>query len=118
MVFSGKAVLELGGCTVKMIQAEAPHTDDSTLVYVDRDKTLFLGDSTCADFFTGVKRADLCRQLADTIQGINPEICVEGHWVPVNPEDTLADLMEQQDFFEERSEKRKGDMISHNISGF
>ena len=93
IVFSGEVIFEPGGCTVKVIQTEAPHTDDSTLIYVDHDKTLFLGDSAGDDFFTGIKRADLCRKLADTIRGINPEICVEGHWLPVNPEDTLEDLM-------------------------
>ncbi len=93
IVFSREITLDLGSCTVKVIQAEAPHTDDSTLVCVDHDKTLFLGDSAGDDFFTGIKRPDLCRKLADTIRRINPEICVEGHWVPANPEDTLADLM-------------------------
>ena len=93
MVFTGEVVLDLGGCIVKVITADAPHTDDSALVYVKDDKTLFLGDSTCDDFFTGIKRPDLCRKLADTIRGINPEICMEGHWVPTDPEDTLADLM-------------------------
>ena len=93
MVFSGEVTLDLGGCTVRVIQAEAPHTDDSTLVYAVQDKTLFLGDSAGDDFFTGIKEADLCRKLADTIRGIDPGICVEGHWVPVPPEDTLADLM-------------------------
>jgi len=93
MVFSGEIMLELGGCRVQVIEADAPHTDDSTLIYVEHDKTLFLGDSTCSDFFTGMKNPELCRKLADTIRGINPEICMEGHWVPVNPEDTLTDLM-------------------------
>ena len=93
MVFSGEIILELGGCRVQVIKADAPHTDDSTLIYVEQDKTLFLGDSTCSDFFTGMKNQELCRKLADTIRGINPEICMEGHWVPVNPEDTLTDLM-------------------------
>jgi len=93
MVFSGEIMLELGGCRVQVIKADAPHTDDSTLIYVEQDKTLFLGDSTCSDFFTGMKNPELCRKLADTIRGINPEICMEGHWVPVNPEDTLTDLM-------------------------
>ena len=93
MVFSGEIMLELGGCRVQVIKADAPHTDDSTLIYGEQDKTLFLGDSTCSDFFTGMKNPELCRKLADTIRGINPEICMEGHWVPVNPEDTLADLM-------------------------
>ena len=93
LVFAGEVMLDLGGCTVKVITTDAPHTDDSALVYVEDDKTLFLGDSTCDDFFTGIKRPDLCRKLADTIRGINPEICMEGHWVPTDPEDTLADLM-------------------------
>ena len=94
IVFDGKITLDLGGCPVRVIQAEAPHTDDSTLIFVDRDKTLFLGDSAGDDFFTGIKRPDLCRKLAGTIRGFHPEICVEGHWVPVSPEDTLADLMD------------------------
>ena len=93
MVFSGEITLDLGSCKVQVIPADAPHTDDSALVYVEDDKTLFLGDSTCDDFFTGIKRPDLCRKLADTISGINPEICMEGHWVPTDPEDTLTDLM-------------------------
>ena len=44
-------------------------------------------------FLTGIKRPDLCRKLAGTIRRINPEICMEGHWVPAETEDTLADLM-------------------------
>ena len=93
MVFSEELTVDLGGCSVRAIRAEAPHTDDSTLVYAEKDKVLFLGDSTCDDFFTGIKSPGLCRKLADTIREINPEICVEGHWVPVHPDDTLADLM-------------------------
>ena len=93
IVFTGEMTLDPGGCTVTVMQAEAPHTDDSTIVYVQNDKTLFLGDSTCHEFLTGIKNRDLCGKLADTIRGIHPEICMEGHWVPVDPEDTLADLM-------------------------
>ena len=93
MVFSGEMTLDLGGCTVKVLQAEAPHTDDSTLVYAENDRVLFVGDSTCHDFFTGIKRADLCAKMADTIRKINPAVIMEGHWVPVPMEDTLDDLM-------------------------
>jgi glyoxylase-like metal-dependent hydrolase (beta-lactamase superfamily II) len=93
MVFSGEMTLDLGGCTVKVLQAEAPHTDDSTLVYVENDRVLFVGDSTCHDFFTGIKRADLCAKMADTIRKINPAVIMEGHWIPVPMEDTLEDLM-------------------------
>lgn len=93
MAFSGEITLDLGGCRVKAIQAEAPHTDDSTLIFVEQDKTLFLGDSAGDDFFTGEKRADLCGKLADTVREISPEVCLEGHWTPADMQDTLTDLM-------------------------
>ena len=32
LIFSGKMSLDLGGCTVEILQTEAPHTDDSTIV--------------------------------------------------------------------------------------
>ena len=93
IVYSGEMSLDLGDCTVKVIQSEAPHTDDSTLVYIENDKTLFVGDATGDDFFTGIKDAALCKKLADTIRLLNPQICMEGHWVPVETDDTLNDLL-------------------------
>ena len=94
ILFSDELTLDLGGCKVQVIESEAPHTDDSTLVYVVKDKVLFLGDSTCKDFRKGIKDKNLCKKLADKIKSINPQICVEGHWIPVEPDDTLNDLMD------------------------
>ena len=93
IVYSGEMALDLGGCTVKVVQSQAPHTDDSTLVYIENDKTLFLGDATCKDFTIGKKDPALCKKLADTIRNLNPQTCVEGHWVPVETDDTLNDLL-------------------------
>ena len=33
MTFNGEITLDLGGCTVKVMQTEAPHTDDSAVIY-------------------------------------------------------------------------------------
>ena len=85
--------MNLGNVTVRLVQSESPHTDDSTLVYVCEDKTLFLGDSTCQEFGTGLKDKTLCRKLYDTVRSINPEICLEGHWVSTDTEDSLSELM-------------------------
>jgi glyoxylase-like metal-dependent hydrolase (beta-lactamase superfamily II) len=93
MVFSGEMSLDLGGVHVDIMESEAPHTDDSTLVYIREDDVLFIGDCAGDEFLTGIKREDLCRKLEKTIKTIDPEICVEGHWVPVETEDTLNDLM-------------------------
>ena len=57
MIYNGELTFDLGDCTVKVIQSEAPHTDDSSLVYIENDKTLFVGDATGDDFFTGIKDA-------------------------------------------------------------
>ncbi len=93
MLFSGEMTLDLGNCKVQVIQSEAPHTDDSTLVYIAEDKVLFLGDSPYDEFKTGEKDASRCQKLADRIRAINPETCVEGHWEPVETDDTLNDLL-------------------------
>lgn len=93
IVFSGEMTLDLGGCKVRIIQTESPHTDDATIVYVCEDKVLFLGDSTCSQYPNGVKDKALAGKLADKIREIGPDTCVEGHWVPVETNDTLSDLM-------------------------
>ena len=95
MIFKGSMTLDLGGISVIVKETEAPHTDDSTVVYVAEDKVLFLGDSTCGDVPGSTrKKLELCKKLDETIRSFAPEICVEGHWVPVETEDTLKDLME------------------------
>ena len=96
MVYSGEMVFNLGGVEVKILQSEAPHTDDSTLVYIKEDNVLFLGDSTCSEYPMGGKDKSLCEKLSDTIVSINPAICVEGHWTPVETDDTLSDLMGEE----------------------
>ena len=93
IVFDGDMTLDLGGCTVKIMQSPAPHTDDSTLVYVCEDKTIFVGDSTCPQFPDGTKDKVLAGQLAGSIRSTGAVTCVEGHWQPVETEDTLSDLM-------------------------
>lgn len=93
IVFEGDMTIDLGGCTVRLILTQAPHTDDSTLVYVCDDKTLFVGDAACSQFPNGSKDKTLAGKLADTIRSTGAETCVEGHWHPVGTEDTLADLL-------------------------
>ena len=93
IVFEGEMTLDPGGCTVRILQSQAPHTDDSTLVYIGDDHTLFVGDATCAEFPNGAKDRKLAGELADKIRSTGADICVEGHWQPVKTEDTLADLL-------------------------
>ena len=94
MVFQGEMMLDPGSCPVRVFRAEAPHTDDSTLVEVPGEKTLILGDCTGGVFPTWEMDQGLAEKLAETIRKVNPEICLPGHWTPLAPEDVIRDLLE------------------------
>ncbi len=92
IVYDGNMEIDLGGCTVKLIRTEAPHTDDSTLVYVEEEKVLFIGDSACGSFPGGGKDMNLARKLADSIESLDVDICIEGHWGKLTKAEELNDL--------------------------
>ncbi len=92
LVFSGEMMLDAGCCPIRVFQAEAPHTDDSTLVEVPGEKTLILGDSTGGTFPEGTVDQPLADKLALTVEKIRPEICLPGHWTPLSPEVIIQDL--------------------------
>lgn len=43
--FDGEMTIDLGGITCELRHITSPHTDDSTILYIPEEKTLFLGDS-------------------------------------------------------------------------
>ena len=94
LVYTDEMLLDAGGCPVRVFRAEAPHTDDSTLVAVPGEKMLFLGDAACGVFSTGEKDPSACRKLAAAIEASGAEVCLEGHWTPLSAEESIRDLME------------------------
>ena len=92
MAYTGELRLDAGNCPVRVFQAEAPHSEDSTLVYVEEGKTLFLGDATGGVFPTWEKDPALSRKLRETIVALDADICVEGHWVPETKAEALEEL--------------------------
>ena len=94
LVFRGEILLDPGGCPVRVFQAEAPHTDDSTLVEVPGEKALILGDCTGGVFPTWEMDEILAGKLADTIREAHPAICMPGHWTPLSPETVIQDLID------------------------
>lgn len=94
MVFHTEMLLDPGGCPVRIFRAEAPHTDDSTLVEVPGEKVLILGDSTGGVFPDWTMDPALAGKLAETVEKIRPEICLPGHWTPLTPEVIIQDLLE------------------------
>ena len=94
MTYRGEMLLDLGSCRVRVFQAEAPHTDDSTLIEVPGEKTLILGDCTGGTFPDWAVDEVRAAKLAETVRKANPEICLPGHWTPLAPDEVIRDLLE------------------------
>ena len=94
LVFRGEMLLDAGNCPIRVFQAEAPHTDDSTLIEIPGEKLLILGDCTGGAFPEWTVDQTLADKLAQTVRQINPEICLPGHWTPLSPEIIIRDLLE------------------------
>ena len=91
-LYVGEMKLDAGNCPIRLLQTESPHTDDSTLVFVEREKVLFLGDAAGGVFPTWEKNPDLCRKLADTINGLDIDICLESHHCPQTKQEMIDNL--------------------------
>ena len=94
LVYQGAMELDAGNCPIRVFQAEAPHTDDSTLVEVPGEKVLILGDSTGGVFPEWTVDPALAAKLAETVRKVKPDVCLPGHWTPLSPEDIIQDLLE------------------------
>ena len=92
LVYSGEMFLDLGNCRVNVFQAQSPHTDDATLVFVPSEKVLFLGDSISGTFPTWEKDPKLCKMLAEAIAPVNAELCLGSHWEPMSKREIVGDL--------------------------
>ena len=78
--FEDRMEIDLGGVKVVMFHTEAPHTPDSTLIYVPGDRVLFLGDAPLGDFDRSgfVDRAKQA-VLKKTIEETDCDIVLLGH---------------------------------------
>ena len=92
--FTEEMLLEAGNCPIRVFQAIAPHTDDSTLIFVPGEKVLFLGDAVNGAFPSWEKDPALAGQLAETISAVNADWYLDSHWIPQTQEQTLADLLD------------------------
>ena len=89
-VFSNELLLNAGNCPIRLFQTESPHTDDCTLVVVENEKVLFLGNAAGGVFPTWEKDPAQCKKLADTIAELDVEICLESH----HPQQTTQQMLD------------------------
>ncbi len=92
ITFDGEMTLRMGDISAKLITSISPHTDDSTLVYIPEERFLFVGDSICGRFPTWDKDPEKAGILARTIEQVDVDLCLGGHW-PVMNKHVLIDFL-------------------------
>jgi glyoxylase-like metal-dependent hydrolase (beta-lactamase superfamily II) len=79
---------------VRVRHVGGDHSADSSVIYVEPDRVLFLGDCLC-DSTDGVLTAELALPLHDAILGFDAELYVEGHHESVSSRAEIEGLIEK-----------------------
>ena len=90
--FEKELVIDLGNTKLKLFEAVSSHTDDSTLIYLEKEKVLFFGDAMSGVFPTWIRDPKLRDEFYNTINKLDVEYCLGGHWKPFKKEELLKEL--------------------------
>lgn len=91
VIFAAGLEIELGGATVKVRHLGGDHSAESSVMYVEQDRVLFLGDCTYPSA-AGVLTRELAFPLHEAVLAFAAEQYVEGH----NPSVVSRHEMEQR----------------------
>jgi glyoxylase-like metal-dependent hydrolase (beta-lactamase superfamily II) len=94
IIFDDEIEIELGGVTVRVRHIGGDHSADSSLMYVDPDRVLFLGDCVSASP-AGTMTAESAFRLRDLILGFDAAHYVEGHHESVSSRRDMESLFEK-----------------------
>jgi glyoxylase-like metal-dependent hydrolase (beta-lactamase superfamily II) len=99
IVFESGLDIQLGGVTVRVRHVGGDHSADSSVMYVEPDRVLFLGDCLC-DSPEGALTAELALPLCETILGFDAALHVEGHHESVSSRADIESLIGKMRFAE------------------
>jgi glyoxylase-like metal-dependent hydrolase (beta-lactamase superfamily II) len=94
IVFHDGLDIALGGVTVHVRHVGGNHSAESSVMYVEPDRVLFLGDCMY-DSPAGVLTAELAFPLHDAILEFDAKFYVEGHHPSVSSRRDVEDLIEK-----------------------
>ena len=94
IVFQDGLQIELGGVTVRVRHVGGDHSRESSVMFVEPDRVLFLGDCMYASP-AGILTAELVLPLLDVILGFDAELYVDGHSASVFSRSDIKSLIEK-----------------------
>jgi glyoxylase-like metal-dependent hydrolase (beta-lactamase superfamily II) len=92
--FDRELHLNPGGISVHLFTSVSPHTDDTTLVYIPEEKFMFVGDCISGVFPTWKRDSRKTKELITTIEKMDAEYCLGGHWPLFRKQEMLDALKE------------------------
>jgi glyoxylase-like metal-dependent hydrolase (beta-lactamase superfamily II) len=94
IVFHERIEIDLGGVTVSARHIGGDHSADSSLMYVEPDRALFMGDCFSASP-AGVMTPESVSRLREVILGSAAEHYIEGHHESVSSRGEIEALLEK-----------------------
>ena len=95
MVFKDEISLNLGGIKAQCLHTESPHTDDSVLILLPKEKILFFGDCISGEYPEWTVDTDRMKALIGKLEGLDFDLAIGGHWEPEGKMDLLNRLKEE-----------------------
>lgn len=95
--FNGKLKFGLGGIHCEVMEVNAPHSEDSVIIYVPEERAVFVGDADCGDYYNygGKYDKNKLQSYIEFIREIDFNTCLLGHDKPESKEEVLKYLDEQ-----------------------
>lgn len=86
--FQHKMTIDLGNQIVELIHVGGDHAEDSTIVYIPKEKVLFLGDCLSPDLYSGEwsYTMEKLQPLIQVIKRLDCRIYITGHHEPETAE--------------------------------
>lgn len=94
IVFRDRLEIELGGVTVRVRHVGGDHSAESSVMFIEPDRVLFLGDCMY-ESPVGVLTAELAFPLHDAILGFDAELYVDGHIESILSRPDIEGLIEK-----------------------
>lgn len=96
-VLRGTMTVDLGEIQCQLIQTDAPHCRDNILVYIPQEKTLFVGDADCEDFYHnhGNYDKDKLEAYINLIEKIDFDTYLFGHSGVKTKKEAISHLKEE-----------------------
>lgn len=118
IVFHDRIELQLGGVTVDVRHVGGDHSADASVICIEPDGVLFLGDCLSASP-DGVLTSASAFRLRDVVLGFAAEHFIEGHHEAVSTRSEMEELFEKMRFAEEAArEGRTIDALDEDTDYF